>query len=56
MEEMKAVADYMMKRGRVAIKELADKSSSLIDLEPKTAAAAAVPGKTLDFDALAADT
>jgi hypothetical protein len=55
LEEMKAVADFMVKKGRVAIKDLADKSSQLIDLEPKAAAATALPGKTLDFDALASE-
>ena len=34
-EEMAATADFIMRRGRVAIAELAAKSSTLIDLEPK---------------------
>ena len=33
--EMSATADFIMRRGRVAIAELAAKSSTLIDLEPK---------------------
>ena len=34
-EEMAATADFIMSRGRVAISELAAKSSTLIDLEQK---------------------
>ena len=34
-EEMAATAEFIMKRGRIAISELAAKSSSFIDLEPK---------------------
>ena len=35
MEEMKAVADYINRRGRIAIGELAAKSNTFIDLEAK---------------------
>eukprot|EP00250_Pteridium_aquilinum_P011161 c19875_g1_i1 orf=397-1263(-) len=35
LEEMKAVADYIKKRGRVSIAHLASKSNEFIDLEPK---------------------
>jgi hypothetical protein len=49
---MQAVADFMVKRGRVAIRELAERSSSIIDLELKAAAKTAVPGKAMDFDTL----
>lgn len=34
-EEMAATAEFIMARGRIAISELAVKSSSFIDLEPK---------------------
>ncbi len=50
-EEMNAVAGFIRTQGRVAIAELAVKSSKLIDLDAKTAAAAtSVP--MLDFDAV----
>lgn len=35
IEEMKAVADYICQKGRVAISELAAKSNAFIDLEAK---------------------
>ncbi|QHN95789.1 DDRGK domain-containing protein [Arachis hypogaea] len=35
-EEMKAVADYVKRQGRVSISHLASKSNQFIDLEPKT--------------------
>ncbi|XVF77608.1 hypothetical protein PTKIN_Ptkin14bG0059700 [Pterospermum kingtungense] len=35
MEEMKAVADYIKRQGRVSISHLASKSNQFIDLEPK---------------------
>ncbi|KAK6934400.1 DDRGK domain containing protein [Dillenia turbinata] len=35
-EEMKAVADYIKRQGRVSISRLASKSNQFIDLEPKT--------------------
>ncbi|CAI0380039.1 unnamed protein product [Linum tenue] len=35
MEEMKAVADYIKREGRVSISHLASKSNQFIDLEPK---------------------
>ena len=34
-EEMKAVADYIKRQGRVSISHLASKSNQFIDLEPK---------------------
>lgn len=37
-EEMESVAAFMKSRGRISISELADKSSTLIDLEMKVAA------------------
>lgn len=35
-EEMKAVADYIKREGRVSISHLASKSNQFIDLEPKS--------------------
>lgn len=35
LEEMKAVADYIKREGRVSISLLASKSNQFIDLEPK---------------------
>ncbi|GFZ07449.1 hypothetical protein Acr_19g0003860 [Actinidia rufa] len=35
LEEMKAVADYIKRQGRVSISHLASKSNQFIDLEPK---------------------
>lgn len=35
LEEMKAVADYIKRRGRVSISHLASKSNQFIDLEFK---------------------
>lgn len=53
MDEMRAVADYIVKRGRIPISELAAKSATLVDLEPKTAAVASVAGRpVIDFDTL----
>ena len=37
-EEMRAVAEYIKKRGRIAIAELAAKSNTFIDLEAKATA------------------
>ena len=34
-EEMQAVADFMRRRGRVSVAELAAKSNTFIDLEEK---------------------
>lgn len=51
-EEMKAVADFIARKGRVSIAELAETSRSLIKF-PDPAAAAAAAGKGLpeiDFD------
>ena len=63
-EEMGAVADYIRQRGRVAIGELAARSATLIDLEPRpedggATAAAAAGGRGaaaggLDFEQLLA--
>lgn len=36
LEEMKAVADYIKREGRVSISHLASKSNQFIDLEPKS--------------------
>ncbi|KAL3821572.1 hypothetical protein ACJIZ3_007477 [Penstemon smallii] len=36
LEEMKAVADYIRREGRVSISHLASKSNQFIDLEPKS--------------------
>ncbi|XP_077253969.1 DDRGK domain protein [Tasmannia lanceolata] len=36
IEEMKAVADYIKRQGRVSISHLASRSNQFIDLEPKT--------------------
>jgi len=35
LEEMKAVAEYIKRQGRVSISHLASKSNQFIDLEPK---------------------
>jgi DDRGK domain-containing protein 1 len=48
MDEMAAVADFIKKRGRVAIGELAAKSNTLIDLEQHEAELPA--GAVADFD------
>lgn len=57
IEEMQAVADYVRRKGRVAIAELAGRSNDLIDLNPRAAEAAAggggaAVGPAIDFDAL----
>ncbi|KAK9820108.1 hypothetical protein WJX72_006218 [[Myrmecia] bisecta] len=49
-EEMEAVADFIKTRGRVAISELAAKSSSFIDLEAKAVQLPAGAVPDLDFD------
>lgn len=36
LEEMKAVADYIKREGRVSISHLASMSNQFIDLEPKS--------------------
>lgn len=41
-EEMQAVADYIRRKGRVAIAELAARSNDMIDLNPRAAASAGV--------------
>ncbi|GBF89247.1 DDRGK domain-containing protein [Raphidocelis subcapitata] len=52
-EEMAAVAEFVRKRGRVAIAELAARSGEFIDLEPHAATTAAGgAGADLDFDAV----
>lgn len=38
LEEMKAVADYIRREGRVSISHLASKSNQFIDLEQKAQA------------------
>ena len=50
MEEMAAVADYIRRRGRVAIAELAAKSSTFIALEVKDVAAPAQQADALEAD------
>jgi hypothetical protein len=56
---MQAVADYIVSRGRVSIAELANKSSTLIDLEargvPAATGAAGEPCQELDAEALMMD-
>eukprot|EP00850_Spirogloea_muscicola_P000967 SM000003S11212 [mRNA] locus=s3:1577286:1577989:- [translate_table: standard] len=42
-EEMRAVADYIVRLGRVSIADLAARSSDFIDLEPKRPPAEAEP-------------
>ena len=42
-EEMKAVAEYIKRRGRIAIGELAAKSNTFIDLEAKATAVSLRP-------------
>jgi hypothetical protein len=50
-EEMQVVAEFVRSRGRVAIAELAARSSTLIDLDAKVASAiSAVP--VLDFESV----
>jgi hypothetical protein len=53
LEEMHAVAQHLTKQGRIRISELAAKSSSLIDLEPKATGSGEGKRPMLDFDALA---
>lgn len=53
LDEMKSVADFLKQKGRVGIADLAAKSSILIDLEPKNAAALNLEAG-LDFESLAA--
>jgi len=48
-EEMKAVADYIKRLGRVSISHLASKSNEFIDLEPKSLPSDEI-GFTLDAD------
>lgn len=60
LEEMQSVAAFIRSRGRVAIGELAARSASLIDLEPRSdvagAGAQGAKGAAggLDFDQLLA--
>lgn len=49
-EEMKAVADYIKRRGRIAIGELAAKSNTFIDLEAKATAVSPLACTLLRFD------
>ena len=63
-DEMRAVADFVRSRGRVAIAELAARSGELIDLAPRAGGGAggggggggggAGGGGGIDFDALLA--
>lgn len=57
LDEMRAVARHLTKKGRMTISELALQSSSLIDLEPRDVGTEGGHGKRpmLDFDALAAE-
>jgi len=48
LEEMAAVADFIKRRGRVSIAELAAKSNTFIDLEEKGGPPAEL--ETLDLD------
>ena len=50
LAEMNAVADYIRHKGRVAISELAAKSSTFIDLEVRPASAPAVEASDLEAD------
>lgn len=50
MEEMAAVADYIVSRGRVAISELAAKSGTFIALEVQNAAAPKLQADDLEAD------
>lgn len=51
LEEMKAVANYIVSKGRVAISDLAAKSNQFIDLELKQSTTVRPIGN-IDFDAL----
>lgn len=58
LDEMRAVANFLTTKGRVAISELANKSSTFIDLEAKQAAPDAIPGGkagAISFDSLIDD-
>lgn len=48
--EMEAVADFIRRKGRVAISELASKSNTFIDLEAKQGASATATVLDFDFD------
>eukprot|EP00955_Chlamydomonas_euryale_P030455 320552-Chlamydomonas_euryale.AAC.36 len=50
--EMEAVANYINQKGRIAISELAAKSSTFIDLEAKAAAITLGADPAIDFDSL----
>lgn len=52
LEEMRAVAQHLTKRGRISISELAAQSARLVDLEPRAMGSG---GKRpmLDFETLA---
>jgi len=52
LEEMQAVANYIVTKGRVAISELAARSNTFIDLESKGVEAAVAGRPAMDFDAL----
>ena len=55
-EEMEAVASFMKQRGRVAIAELAAKSSQFIDLEEKAVQHAHLEGAELNEESGHVDT
>ena len=50
LEEMTAVADFINRRGRVSIAELAAKSNTFIDLEEKGGGQAELETLELDFN------
>lgn len=54
-EEMKAVAEYIHRQGRVRISQLAQQSSSLVDLQPRSTMVPCTPGgnpEAVDFDSM----
>ena len=55
LEEMTAVAQYIQQRGRVAISDLAAKSSMFIALDVKDVAIQAVHDSNLDADIFGKD-
>lgn len=56
-EEMRAVAEYIRSRGRIAIAELSARSGEFIDLEPRAAGVAGADSGApdLDFDSMLVD-
>mmetsp|Transcript_42247 Transcript_42247/g.106806 ORF Transcript_42247/g.106806 Transcript_42247/m.106806 type:complete len:260 (-) Transcript_42247:363-1142(-) len=51
-EEMEAVAGYIKSRGRISITELAQKSNTFIDLDPKEGTTTAAAGVDFNIDTL----